>query len=128
MTTTLETVRVVKADQGTRQTAQTPGMDRQEMLTTPGAWVGVARTQPGVTSGWHHHGDYETIIYVQVGRILMEFGPDGQDACMGDAGDFVYVPRGAMHRESNPGDVEQQVVLVRVGSGIPVFNVDGPGC
>ena len=41
-------------------------------------------------------------------------------------GDFIYVAPGAVHRESNPGDQESQIVVVRAGSGAPVVNVDGP--
>ena len=119
-------ITLITPDQRTRQTAQTPGMLREEVVATPDTWVGVAHTVPGIVSGWHHHGDYETFIFVQQGQIHMEFGAGGQEYCEGKAGDFLRVPRGAVHRESNPGDEEQVVVLVRVGSGQPVFNVDGP--
>jgi uncharacterized RmlC-like cupin family protein len=119
-------ISVVTPDQHSRQTTQTPGMDRLEVFATPDTWLGIVHTAPGVTSGWHHHGDYETFVYVQQGRVRMEFGPGGHDACEAKAGDFLRVPRGAVHRESNPGDEEQIGVIVRVGSGPPVFNVDGP--
>jgi uncharacterized RmlC-like cupin family protein len=58
--------------------------------------------------------------------IRMEFGPAGGESCTAVAGDFLHVPQGAIHRESNPGAVEQVMVVVRVGSGDPVFNVEGP--
>ncbi|MBI3970849.1 MAG: cupin domain-containing protein [Chloroflexi bacterium] len=125
MTTTTGSIRVIKPEQATQQTTQTPGMVRHEVISHPGAWVGVARTAPGVTSGWHHHGDHETFIYVAAGQVRMEFGPGGRDACDAQPGDFIHVPKGAIHRESNPSDVEQVLVLVRVGTGAPVFNVDG---
>jgi uncharacterized RmlC-like cupin family protein len=88
--------------------------------------VGLARTAPGVVSGWHHHGDYDTYLVVQAGAIRMEFGPGGSDACVAVAGDFLHVPKGAIHRESNPADVEQVMTVVRVGTGEPVFNVERP--
>jgi uncharacterized RmlC-like cupin family protein len=28
----------------------------------------VVRTEPGMVSGWHHHGEYETVIYVLSAR------------------------------------------------------------
>ena len=121
-----EAIRVIGLEHGTEQTAQTPGMRRRELLATERAWVGTARTQPGVTSGWHHHGDYETFITVQAGRIRMEYGAGGRESSEAGPGELLVVPRGAVHRESNPGDVEQLVLLVRVGSGEPVFNVAGP--
>src|SRR5512132_781831 len=40
----------------------TPGMDRQQAVATDSMWSGVARTQVGMVSGWHHHGEYETTI------------------------------------------------------------------
>jgi uncharacterized RmlC-like cupin family protein len=119
-------VRVIKPEQRTQQTAQTPGIVREEALSAPGAWVGLAGTAPGITSGWHHHGDYDSYLFVRAGRLRMEFGPGGQEVCEAEAGDFLHVPRGAVHRESNPGPEEQVVVVVRVGAGAPVVNVDGP--
>ncbi len=119
-------IRVISIDQGTEQTVQTLGMQRRELVTTERTWVGTARTQPGATSGWHHHGDYETIITVQAGHIRMEYGAGGREACEAGPGEILVVPRGAVHRESNPGDREQLVLVVRVGSGEPVFNVAGP--
>lgn len=41
-------------------------------------------------------------------------------------GDFVHVPKGVVHREMNPFDEEGAIVLMRVGSGPPVVNVEGP--
>ena len=38
--------------------------------------------------------------------------------------DFLYVAPGAVHRESNPSDEECRIVVVRSGSGEPVFNVE----
>jgi uncharacterized RmlC-like cupin family protein len=56
----------------------------------------------------------------------MEFGPGGAEILDAVAGDFLYVARGAIHREGNPTDQESHIVVVRSGSGEPVFNVDGP--
>ena len=39
---------------------------------------------------------------------------------------FCYVPKGAIHREANPGDEESQIVVVRVGHGPTVINVKTP--
>ncbi len=106
--------------------APTPGMVREEAVATERMWAGLATTSAGMVSGWHHHGDHESAIYVLSGTLRMEFGPGGNDALDAKAGDFVYVPRGVIHRESNPSDHESQVVVVRSGSGEPVFNVEGP--
>jgi uncharacterized RmlC-like cupin family protein len=106
--------------------AQTSGMIREEAIATEGMWAGLARTEAGMVSGWHHHGDYESTIYVLSGALRMEFGPDGGEILDAGPGDFLYVARGAVHRESNPSEEESQIVVVRSGSGEPVFNVDEP--
>jgi uncharacterized RmlC-like cupin family protein len=89
-------------------------------------WAGVARTQPSGTTAWHHHGDHETSIYVVEGRLRMESGPGGRDVIEASAGDFLHVPPWAIHRESNPGDTESSIVVVRAGRGPPTTNVEGP--
>ncbi len=119
-------VRVIRPDQHTTNTAQTPGFTRQELVASPGAWVGITRTPAGSASGWHHHGDYETYIYVLEGQARMDFGPGGRESCDAGPGDLVVVPKGEVHREANTGDGENAALIIRVGTGDPVFNVDGP--
>lgn len=106
--------------------AATPGMVREQAIATDAMWAGYARTAAGMVSGWHHHGAYETTIYVLTGGLRMEFGPAGGSTVEAGPGDFVYVAPGAIHRESNPAEVESQLVVVRSGTGESVFNVDGP--
>lgn len=104
----------------------TSGMVREAAVSEEGLWVGVVRTAARQPSGWHHHGDHETYFYVESGRVRMEFGPGGESIVEAEPGDFVHVPGGVVHREANPTDEEGAIVLVRVGSGPPVVNVDGP--
>ena len=104
----------------------TAGMIREAAVTTDRMWAGLVRTEPGMASGWHHHGEYETAIYVVSGRLRMEFGPGGREMEEADAGDFLYVPKGAIHRETNPLNEEGALIAARSGTGPPVINVDGP--
>jgi uncharacterized RmlC-like cupin family protein len=104
----------------------TPGMTREEAVATGSLWAGVLYTEPGMVSGWHHHGDHESTIYVISGRLRMESGPGGSDVADAGAGDFVYVPSRAVHRESNPSAEEAVAVVVRAGTGQVVVNVEGP--
>jgi uncharacterized RmlC-like cupin family protein len=104
----------------------TPGMDRQQAVATDGMWSGVVRTEAGMVSGWHHHGDHETVIYVLTGALRMEFGPGGADTLEAAPGDFLYVPRGAVHREANPSAEPADIVVVRAGRGESTVNLDGP--
>jgi uncharacterized RmlC-like cupin family protein len=40
-------------------------------------------------------------------------------------GDSLFVPRGSIHREGNPFEVEGTAVVVRSGRGDPVVNDEG---
>lgn len=104
----------------------TPGMVREQAIATEGSWAGLVRTEAGMISGWHHHGEYETTVYVVSGKLRMESGPGGAMVLDAQPGDFVFVPPGAVHREGNPAEIESQVVVVRAGQGPAVINVDGP--
>lgn len=104
----------------------TSGMVREEAFAVDGMWAGVARTAAHSTSGWHHHGDHTTSIYVVEGVLRMESGPDGATVVEAGPGDFLHVPAGAIHREGNPADAESRIVVVRAGQGPTTINVDGP--
>jgi uncharacterized RmlC-like cupin family protein len=120
-------VRVIKAaDREVSEADATSGMVREQVVSSEGVWVGLVRAAPGRPSGWHHHGDNDTYFYVQSGQVRMEFGLGGEKAIEAEPGDFVHVPRQVVHREVNTADEEGAIILVRVGSGRPVVNVDGP--
>lgn len=118
-------VRLIRAGERT-ESALTPGMIREEAIVTDRLWAGYVRTEAGMVSGWHHHGGYESSIFVMTGALVMEFGPGGTERLEAGRGDFVYVAPGAVHREANPTDAESHVIVVRAGEGPPVINVDGP--
>lgn len=65
-------VRIAEADR--RPGAPTPGMIREEALDTETLWAGLVRTDAGMLSGWHHHGDLESVIFVMTGGLRMESG------------------------------------------------------
>jgi uncharacterized RmlC-like cupin family protein len=119
-------VRLVRPEDRAKDAGQTPGMRREAALETGRLWSGVAYTAPGMVSAWHHHGEYETSIYLVSGALRMEFGPGGSRSLDAGPGDFLHIPAGAVHRESNPVDEESVIVVTRVGQGPVVVNVDGP--
>lgn len=104
----------------------TPGIVREQAIAVHGMWAGLARTAPGMVLAWHHHGDYQSAIYIVSGQLRMESGPNGSEVVDAGPGDFIHVPAGAVHRESNPSGSESQIIVVRAGYGMPTVNVDGP--
>jgi len=118
-------VRAIPADALT-EGDPTPGMQRLAAFAVDGLWAGLVHTEPGATSGWHHHGEHETSLYVVAGRLRVSYGPDGAEAVEGGRGDFLHVPAWTVHREANPTDEVSTAVIARAGRGAPTVNVDGP--
>ena len=120
-------VRVVHSADMRLPAVTTPGMDRREAYDHDGVWAGTLRTTPGVVTGWHVHAGHDTYIYVVAGSATVESGPGGRVREEAGAGDFVLIPRGLIHREGTAaGSQGVEAVLIRVGEGEPVTNVDGP--
>jgi uncharacterized RmlC-like cupin family protein len=107
--------------------AATPGIVRELAFDTAGATLMRARAEPLAATGWHHHGERDVLGYVVYGRARFEFGPAGDDATEVEAGGFFHVPAGLVHRDVNPDDAPQEIVLAVVGNGPLVVNVEAPG-
>lgn len=120
-----EPVRVVRSDELV-DADPSPGMRREQAFEAPGLWAGVVHTEPRATSGWHHHGEHETSLYVVCGAMRLDFGPDGDQSVDASAGDFLHVPAHTVHRESNPTGEVCTAVIARAGSGAPTVNVERP--
>jgi uncharacterized RmlC-like cupin family protein len=106
--------------------ASTPGISRDVAFETERATLVRARAEPFAASGWHHHGDRDVLGYVVRGRARFEFGPGGAESTDVEAGGFFHVPAGLVHRDVNPLDEVQEIVLSVVGDGPLVVNLDGP--
>lgn len=104
----------------------TPGMQRFEAFVGEDRWIGYTKTEPGRRSGWHHHGEMDTYVFVVRGAIELESGPGGRTIVGARAGEFAHIPARTVHREGTPGDEPGAAVVVRIGRGQPVFAVDGP--
>jgi len=101
----------------------TPGMTRLQAVVLPDVWSGLMRAEPGSTSGWHHHGEHDTVAYVVKGAFRVETAAGVEQ---GDPGDFVHVPAHTVHRETNPTGETSEVVIVRRGTGPVVFEAPAP--
>jgi uncharacterized RmlC-like cupin family protein len=119
-------IRVVRPeDRKIAEGGQTAGMTREDAIVADGRWAGFVRLHAEVPSGWHHHGDNDTYVYLLEGRLRFEFGPGGTQTAEGQKGDFIHIPGHVVHRET-PGAEGAEAVVVRAGSGPPLVNVDGP--
>jgi uncharacterized RmlC-like cupin family protein len=105
-------------DELTEDTAQTPGMRRYEAISgrrsgSRKIWMGKNHVGPGMVSADHHHGEAETGIYVVSGHPVFVFLEDGEERRIETGpGDYVYVPPWVPHREENPSQTEEAVVVL----------------
>jgi len=106
--------------------AATPGVVRETAFETGRATVMRARAEPRAASGWHHHGNRDVLGYVVRGSARFEFGAGGQGSVEVGEGGFFHVPAGLVHRDINPLDEPQEIVMTVVGDGPLVVNLDGP--
>lgn len=107
----------------------TPGMELRHHLDHDGRWVGWTgwiRNDAGDVSGWHHHADNDTFVYVIHGSVTIEFGPGGGERVEARAGDFFVVPSQTVHRELTGSGADLDAFVVRVGGEPEHVNVDGP--
>jgi quercetin dioxygenase-like cupin family protein len=63
------------------------------------------------------------VTIVAFGLMLLTGGRESTEV---EAGCFFHVPPGLIHRDVNPADEPQEIVLSLIGDGPLVVNVDGP--
>ena len=120
-------VRVIRAaERVAPETAQSAGMIREEAISSEGLWIGVVKSAPGMASGWHHHGEHDTYVYVIRGGLRIEYGPGGREQAEASARDVLHIPQKTVHREASGGPEGAESVVFRTGTGQLLFNVDGP--
>jgi len=89
-------------------------------------WVGFLRLEPGASSPWHHHGEWDSYAYVFAGVLRWEHGPAGRDATEVPAGGVGHMPAWRIHRDVSAGDEDLEMVLFRAGHGRLTIDVPGP--
>jgi uncharacterized RmlC-like cupin family protein len=108
---------------------QSPAMsdtERYDQFRREGRWADWVRNDAGDISGWHHHADNVTYVYVSRGSITFEFGQDGAESVVAQAGDFVIVPAQTLHREITGDDADLEAFVIRVGGEPEHAAADGP--
>ena len=114
----MQPLRHIRADSLDARTAQTAGMSRLAAITaasagSKGIWMGQTHVAPGTRSADHHHGDSETAIFVVAGHPAFVYLDGGVETRISTSpGDYVYVPPYTPHREENPSDSEEAVVVI----------------
>jgi uncharacterized RmlC-like cupin family protein len=118
--------RLVRPDERDKQRDNHPGMSREiaisrALVDSERLYASVVRTPPGGTTRVHHHGECETSIYILSGRARFTWGNTGKEnELIADPGDFVYIPAGEIHVESNVSLTEPLEVLVTRNCAEPV--------
>ena len=126
----MESIVLVKPEQRSANTAQTPGMVRQsgiaaDVCGSKGLWIGYVSAPQGASSA-HHHGDAESGIYVLKGSIKMHYGEKLENTLNAEAGDFLYVPPRTIHVEENLASDPAELIVARNASDFLVVNVSDP--
>jgi quercetin dioxygenase-like cupin family protein len=119
-------IQVLRAD-ALSETSSSAGITRHLVFKGEDYLVVRARSEPGVTSGWHHHGNHDVYGYLVSGSARFESNTAEEDAVSLNPGDFLHVPRHTVHREINPSpDEGNEFILFLRGSGPMVINMDAP--
>jgi uncharacterized RmlC-like cupin family protein len=122
-------IRIVRSGELDTNTPQTMGMTRAAAIThaTAGAaklWAGTVVVQPSVSTGPHHHGELETVLYIIRGRARFRWGGKLEFVDEAGPGDFIYVPPFVPHQEINASPEEPvEAVVVRSGQEPVVVNL-----
>ena len=101
-----------------QSTAQSSGMRRLEAISGAATgsekiWMGESHIGPSTRSGDHHHGESETGIYVLSGNPVFVFLRDNEETRIeAKPGDYIYVPPYVAHREENPSEEKDAVVIL----------------
>jgi uncharacterized RmlC-like cupin family protein len=119
----MATLRIVRPeDRAIPKEGQTPGLRRETAVAEDGVWIGIVHADPGV-GGWHHHSENDTYVYVLDGAMRVE-QRDGGAVIEGNPDDFLLIPKETVHREITPDGKHTSALIIRVGSGPPVVNVE----
>ena len=105
----------------------TQGIARDKAFESANLLFGRSRIAGGVKSGWHHHARRDLYGFLLSGKLRFDYGEGGRESVEVVVGDFFHIPGGLVHRDVNPDQRNDVVVVsVLVGKGPAVVNVSGP--
>jgi uncharacterized RmlC-like cupin family protein len=108
-----------------RAGAATPWVIRELALEIEVATMMRARAEAGACSDWHHHGARDVSDMWCAARLGSSSGQATESEDI-ETGGFFRVPAGLVHRDVNPVDQPQEIIMTVVGSGPLVVNVSAP--
>lgn len=110
----MDKVRVEKAE---AVGGKTGSISRRPAIDEATLWAGLSTVPGGASTGWHHHGSNTTVFYMLAGSLTVEHGDEYIETATAEAGDFVVVPAGVVHREIVSSDQPVEAVVMRYGDG-----------
>jgi len=114
----------VRVEKAVEQGGESGSILRRTAIDEPTLWTGISTVPAGAATGWHHHGTNTTVFYMLSGSLTVEHGDDHTEVAMAEAGDFVVVPAGVVHREIVPSAGPAEAVVMRFGNGQGPLVVD----
>jgi uncharacterized RmlC-like cupin family protein len=117
-------VRLVRHEEISSNTAQTPGMMRRTAIDRQSVgseklWVGLVTVDPATSTGAHHHGDCDSVVCITSGTITIRWGERLENRKEARSGDFIYIPAQVVHQEINESDtVPVTSIVVRSGDNV----------
>ena len=112
---------------GAKRGDLTKGISRDKAFEKRDVVIGRSQVAGAVASAWHHHRKRDVYGYVVSGILRFDFGKGGKSSVVAAEGDFFHIPVGLVHRDVNPNERKEAVVVnIMFGKGPPVVNVKGP--
>ena len=78
-----------------------------------GIHLAIATILPKQQSSPHHHVNCESAIYVLTGNGVFLSGNNLEESVEISAGDFIYIPPGAVHAPLNSGETIMELIVAR---------------
>jgi uncharacterized RmlC-like cupin family protein len=95
-------------------------------------WIGTVRLAASASTGAHHHGRHEVVLYVVTGQSEIRWGERLEFVADMGPGDFAYFTPYVPHQERNPSATEAAEFLVvrsdnePIAVGLDIAAVEAP--
>ncbi|HEV2120876.1 MAG TPA: cupin domain-containing protein [Candidatus Bathyarchaeia archaeon] len=105
----------------------TKGILRDRAFESEEVLLGQSKIATGTLSGWHHHGTRHLYGYIVSGRLRFDCVTAKIESIEVSPGDFFHIPVGLVHRDVNPDQTMEAIVVnILLGKGPAVVNVPDP--